>query len=210
VKLADWRGDLLTHGGAQVRVQHAATSAGLSTIGPVTDHGDGTYSLELTAGAGQGTDAFEIWVDDGIDEILLSPLPTLVHTATLVADVPDYSQSSGGSIGLDLYGPPTQGAPRPYLVLGSLSGTEPGRAFGSIVLPLNGDRFLFYTWVSANRGVLHDTKGLLAADGTAHAALIAPPGFFPTTFVGSELAFAWLTTDAFDFASNPARVLLVP
>ncbi len=210
VQLADWRGDSITSGGAVLRVAHAPSSAGLASIGPILDHGDGSYAIELTAGAGQGTDTFEIWVDDGVDEILLYPLPTLLHTPTLVADVPDLSIGSGGTVGLDLYGPPTQGAPRPYLVLGSLSGTEPGRGFGSIVLPLNADRFLLYTWVSANHGALHDTRGLLAADGTAHAAFVTPPGFFPAAFLGSELAFAWLTMDVFDFASNPARVSLVP
>lgn len=210
IHLADWRGDPLTHGSATLRVEHASTSAGLAAIGPVVDHGDGSYGVELTAGVGQGTDRFEVWVDEGDGEILLSPQPVLEHGPTLVANASELSISSGGIVGLDLHGPPTTGAPRPYLVLGSLSGTEPGRPFGSIVLPLNADRFFSYAWRHANGPVLHDTKGDLAADGTAHAELHAPPAFFAAAFLGSELAFAYLLTDAYDFASNPALLLLVP
>jgi len=79
IALRDIQGRPLLHGGAAIDVRHAPGSAGLATFGGVQDHGDGTYSVRLTAGAGVGTDAFEVVADDGAGAVLLYPYPTLVH-----------------------------------------------------------------------------------------------------------------------------------
>jgi uncharacterized Ntn-hydrolase superfamily protein len=73
----------ITHGGAVVTVTHDAQSAGATTIGPVKDHGDGTYSVWLYAGFTAGTDLFRVVVEDrmglvNLTPVTLYPFPTLV------------------------------------------------------------------------------------------------------------------------------------
>src|SRR5262249_1775466 len=83
--LIDWAGNAVGHGGATVTVQPSAASAGPSTFGTPVDHGDGTYSVPVTAGIGQGTDEFVVVVDDGQGAVTLFPFPQLVIGPTLTA-----------------------------------------------------------------------------------------------------------------------------
>jgi hypothetical protein len=62
IALEDWQGLPVGHGGATVLVTHDPTSAHSSTIGPVTDRGDGTYVVDLTAGLTTGEDVFQVVV----------------------------------------------------------------------------------------------------------------------------------------------------
>ncbi len=116
--------------------------------------------------------------------------------------------SGGGTIEFTL----TAGvghAHRPYLLVGGMSGTDPGTVLpgGLATIPINQDWFtdLVLAWV--NTAVFTDFQGLLDAQGEATAWLNAPP--IPG-LVGTVMHFAYATTLPFDFASNPVEIIVVP
>ncbi|MCI0636242.1 MAG: DUF1028 domain-containing protein, partial [Actinobacteria bacterium] len=73
IELVDLDGVPLTSGGATVEVTTVDGGPSLSSVGPVTDHGDGSYSFELTAGTQVGLDRFVISADDGVIQATLYP-----------------------------------------------------------------------------------------------------------------------------------------
>jgi hypothetical protein len=81
ITVNDWRGVRVTTGIQSVAVVHAADSAGISVIGAVTNNGDGTYSVALTAGTQAGVDRFRVTVDDGVRPVILMPEPRLRYFA---------------------------------------------------------------------------------------------------------------------------------
>ena len=87
LELFDWRGQAL---GASVAggitVIHHPDSAQGHDIGPVIDHGGGTYSVTLTPNGGTGDDLFEIIIDDGIRPVVFPPLRTRLPGQLLFAD----------------------------------------------------------------------------------------------------------------------------
>jgi hypothetical protein len=76
IALFDRLGTPVTVAIQSVTVQHAADSAGLSTIGAVVDNGGGSFSVTLTSGLTAGTDRFVVTVDDGTNTIQLAPPPS--------------------------------------------------------------------------------------------------------------------------------------
>jgi len=81
ITLLDWRGEPLDVGIQDLTVQHGPESDDISSIGDVTDHGDGTFSVAITAGTSPGTDRFTVTADDGIRPVVLMPSPTLHYFA---------------------------------------------------------------------------------------------------------------------------------
>ena len=77
--LADVDGTPVATGGATVTLQHDPTSAGLATLQQFTDHGDGTYTVEILPGSGSGLDRLRFVVDDGIRPVTLWPPTSLLH-----------------------------------------------------------------------------------------------------------------------------------
>ncbi len=73
ISLLDWQGLPVTAAVQSVTVQHAADSAGLSSIGAASDNGGGVFTVTLTSGAGPGTDRFVVTADDGIRPVVLAP-----------------------------------------------------------------------------------------------------------------------------------------
>lgn len=69
----DWRGDVVPGGGAAVSVTLAPESTSEPEIGPIVDHGDGTYTFEVTADTTAGTALFRVEVDDGVRPVRLAP-----------------------------------------------------------------------------------------------------------------------------------------
>lgn len=69
----DWRGEVVPGGGAEVSVSLAPESTSEPAIGPVVDHGDGTYTFEVTADTTAGTALFRVEVDDGVRPVRLAP-----------------------------------------------------------------------------------------------------------------------------------------
>ncbi len=75
IALLDWQGLPVTAPIRSVVVEHAAGSAGLSTIGAPVDNGGGAFTVQLTAGTGPGVDLLFVTVDDGTRTIVLAPEP---------------------------------------------------------------------------------------------------------------------------------------
>ncbi len=79
IALRDWQGLPISVPIQSVRVRHTLDSDRLSTIGPVTDTGGGTYSVTLTAGTATGLDRFVVTADDGDGITTLAPNPALQY-----------------------------------------------------------------------------------------------------------------------------------
>lgn len=87
IELYDLDGVGLTGGGATITLEHQTDSAGLANIQLVTDHQDGSYSVDVLAGDSPGLDHFAFRVDDGLGGYrpLLWPAQTLLHEASAQA-----------------------------------------------------------------------------------------------------------------------------
>lgn len=86
IDLRDWQGQPVSAPISSVTVEHAAASTRRTSIGPVFDNGNGTFSVVLTNPARVaglqapdpgGIDRFRIVVDDSIRPVTLMPEPTL-------------------------------------------------------------------------------------------------------------------------------------
>lgn len=209
VALYDHFGAAITHGGATLTVAHAPGSAGLCSIGPVSDLGDGTYELDVTAGSGEGTDLFAVRVEDGGTPATLYPFPALTLRPALLADAGVVSAAAGGEVGLDLLGP-SDAAGRRFALALSAAGSVPGQTLpGGLLLPLNFDRLFALSPALASLGILAGVPGEL--DGGAHAAAsLAPPPGALASLVGLPLSCAWFTIRPADFASNVVQVQIDP
>jgi len=73
VELVDLEGERILHGGALVEVETEDGAPPLATSGPVSDHGDGTYSFTLRAGTTSGVDRFVIRARDELVRATLYP-----------------------------------------------------------------------------------------------------------------------------------------
>jgi Invasin, domain 3 len=210
ILLSDWQGIPITHGGATVRVQHQQDSAGSSFIGSVQDHGDGTYTVPITAGFGVGTDLFQVTVDDGISPVQLYPFASLdvAPPLSLRASETEISAGAGDDVRFGLSST-TGFAGREFLLLLSASGTEPGFDHGRVHVPLNADAALFNSLMFANSPPYLGTRSKLDSDGRA-AAIFAPDPGMLDPLVGATLSFAYLTLSPDDFCSRPVQILIVP
>jgi len=81
--LSDVDGNLLTNGGSTITLDHTSRSAGLAILHQVTDHNDGTYTVEVMPGTETGVDELLFVVDDGIRAVTLWPPTALVHEQPL-------------------------------------------------------------------------------------------------------------------------------
>jgi len=86
IMLLDWQSLPITVPIESISVQHAPDSAGITSIGPIVDDGDGNYRVTIThtptpnptgAPFAEGVDRFRIVVDDGIRPVSLMPDPAL-------------------------------------------------------------------------------------------------------------------------------------
>ena len=94
-------------------------------------------------------------------------------------------------------------AGRPYLILGTVSGTAPGIAVGSLTVPLNPDAYTDLTLQDPAAPIYTGFAGLLDAFGNAAAQVTLPPGS-PPALVGLTFHHAFvLFLPQLDFASNP-------
>lgn len=101
LELYDIDGVGIVHGGATVTLEHRRGSAGLATLQSVTDHGDGTYSMEVLPGARPGLDEFAFRVDDGAGyTALIMPEQKLLHEAAATAPI-GVGTAVGGLAGVD-------------------------------------------------------------------------------------------------------------
>jgi hypothetical protein len=77
IQLLDWQGLPTTAPITSMTVTHAADSDSLSAIGEVIDHGNGVFTVVITAGMEPGVDRFLVTADDGIRPVVLMPEPAL-------------------------------------------------------------------------------------------------------------------------------------
>ena len=147
---------------------------------------------------------------------LFSASPVTLHLrATDLSGAPnELSLAAGGvhALGLDA-GPAHAG--ETYLVLGSLTGTEPGVAVDGLVLPLAIDAWFLFTLGNPNAPPYAGSLGALDAQGRATATLTLPPGVAgAAALAGQTLYHAFLTIDfgalAVAYTSDAASLGLLP
>lgn len=138
IRLVDLGGVPLTEGGDLVTVSTLDGLPPIASPGPVTDHGDGTYSFTLTAGTQPGMDTFVIKADDP-NQKAATLYPYLgVRSDPVEALHVGYDQVSAASparVPFVLNLPGRGGAP--YVIAASLTGTEPGSWLLEVPVPLN-------------------------------------------------------------------------
>jgi hypothetical protein len=139
-------------------------------------------------------------VDMGADEFT-GPHP-------LELDVFILSASGGGDIDFAIDAGAVN-ANRPYVLLGTLSGTGPGFSLpGGMILPLNWDGYTDLVVMYLNNFYFLDFLGTLDASGQKTATLHVP-GLFPI-WVGEIMQYAYTLYSPFNFVSNPVQIEVVP
>jgi len=176
VQLVDVDGQPLTAGGASATLTNLSGAPDATSPGPVTDHGDGSYSFRLTAGTSAGTDDWELAFDDGMGKVRLYPrLLVPVRAVTpLFSGYDTVSASAGAAVPLVANFTAAAAGAR-YVVAGSAAGTAPGTLFDGGLLPLNRDYLLGWSVTGANRAPFLATKGTLDASGRAEATFLPTP-----------------------------------
>lgn len=175
--LADVDGVPLTTGGASWTVAPASGGPPLVTVGAVQDHGDGTYSFDVTAGTTAGTESLVLTVDDGLGPVQLHPPVELrlEPPTPLFAGATELSAAAGGSVPLTL-DVGAAGADLPYFVLASASGTQPGFPLGFQTIPLVYDSLFVFTLLFPGPPNLPGSLGVTDGSGRASAAFSVAPG----------------------------------
>jgi hypothetical protein len=103
-------------------------------------------------------------------------------------------------------------AGKPYLVLGSASGTSPGIALGPYTLPLASDAYFDYTLSAPNHPPLSGSFGLLNSSGSAIGAFKLPVSVDPA-LAGLVVKHAVVVLDAtleLVVASSPITISITP
>jgi hypothetical protein len=208
LKLVDIEGVPLSSGGATVLVSPAPGSSSDALAGPVIDHGDGSYSFEVTAGNQSGEAQFVLSADDGAVKATLYPYLGVPIDALvpLHCGFDVVTASVGTRVPLTLNLP--EAADQPYLILASVSGTRPGTPFLDVVIPLNMDEVMVRTFVNAGGGRLPGTQGRTDASGHADAALVAPPGLLGQA-IGLRMDWAAVYFDGATRVTNNASFAVV-
>lgn len=137
----------------------------------------------------------------------------VMRTDELVADQWTIARASGGTQSLALRSAPVN-AGKLYVLLGSLSGTIPGVAVGSLVLPLVPDAYFSARLNAPNSAPLSGGLGFLDASARASASLALPAGF-DASLLGLKAHQAYAVLDvpgsgALLDTSNAVSLMLVP
>ena len=191
VRLRDVDGTALTNGGQAVSVVLDEGDA-VATVSGIVDNGDGTHSFDLTATNVQGLGRFAITVDDGIRPVRLHPTLEVRSVAPSTMHLGNSAYSAMSVQGLTMiadFSSLGAAAGDPYMILGSLSGTQPGTVFGGALVPLNRDRLFEFTAVWVGGLPLAGGRGTLDANQRAQAMFALPPGAL-LPFVGQSVSFA--------------------
>ncbi|MDE0913953.1 MAG: DUF1028 domain-containing protein, partial [Planctomycetota bacterium] len=177
IRLKDLDGVPLTQGGALINLKRQNPLPRKGIAGPVTDNGDGTYSLDLVATTSAGLGQWRVDVDlGGPRPIRLSPFLELSSDplSELHVGVRQYSGTQSTLVPFTLNRASVD-AGRPFRILGSLSGTQPGFDLMGVHVALNRDLFFNTTWVPPGRDDFYGSHGSLDAVGRAQAYLRLDP-----------------------------------
>jgi len=129
--------------------------------------------------------------------------------APLLENATSLSLDTGGTISFDLDAGPEL-AFKPYLLLGSASGTTPGYD-GTVHVPLNADSYMWATVFNPNT-FIQNSLFYLDQSGRGAASMTLPGGAL-TSLAGVELHHAYLVFDDFPsvgLVSNPVPLTLEP
>ncbi|MFH1998249.1 MAG: right-handed parallel beta-helix repeat-containing protein [Planctomycetota bacterium] len=130
-------------------------------------------------------------------------------TAPLFPDAYVIPENTGGTVNFQLDAG-AEKAGRNYLLLGGISGTEPGFILpgGHATLPLNFDVFTELTVLPLiNTYIFSDFMGTLDVDGRATAQMNLPP---VVGYAGFKTYYAFCLGWPWEFASNPVEIEIVP
>ncbi|MBU0756010.1 MAG: SBBP repeat-containing protein [Planctomycetes bacterium] len=129
-------------------------------------------------------------------------------SGSLTADAYRFKESAGATIRFTLNATKTH-AGREYLLLGTMSGTDPGFSLpgGLMVLPLNWDELTQVILDGLGTPFFTSFYGFLDSEGTAEAVLTVP---VLSGFSGTVLHFAFTMNNPFDFASNAVPITIEP
>lgn len=129
----------------------------------------------------------------------------------LFGDVESVSISSGGVQTLDLDGGPLRGA-HFYFMVGSATGTHPGVAIGSRVVPIEVDTYTF-DLLAASAPPLSQVFGVLDGLGRDQVFFDLPAGVVDPALAGLELNHAFVVfgrTFGLEFVSNAVSLEITP
>jgi hypothetical protein len=131
-----------------------------------------------------------------------------VEESVLHVDVTEISEVSGGTANFSLFAGQAN-ANRNYILLGSVSGMQPGTPLpgGLVTLPLNWDIFTDFVLLLINSPLFLDFMGTLDGLGQGTAQINTPP--IPG-FAGTTMYYAYALNQPWDFASNPIVIEIVP
>lgn len=208
--LFDVDGVPLTTGGATLSFAHPDGLPGSLTPGAVTDHGDGSYSFDVTAGTQEGVAKLAITADDGTVQALLYPYLELRldAPAPLHAGQDAVSAADGASVPftIDLG---ASSAMSSYLLVGSASGTSPGLPWSGLTVPLNWDDVMWTTLTYPGPPLLPGSFGVLDAVGRATASLEATPGLLDP-LIGLHLDWALIALGTAPVVTNAVGFDILP
>ena len=134
-----------------------------------------------------------------------------IYEAALWADAYTASCAAGAQVTFSMDAG-VANAGRNYLLLGTLSGTEPGFTLpGGHSVPINWDAFTNLVLSNLNISVFLDFMGTLDGNGRA-SAIFDTLGSVDPVLAGSTMSFAYILglPPAWDFASNPVNLLFEP
>ncbi|QDU66454.1 hypothetical protein [Engelhardtia mirabilis] len=114
----------------------------------------------------------------------------VIHSDTMYA-----STVAGAQVDFEL-GVPLEQAGAFYLLLGSMSGTEPGVGTPSVHLDLNPDVYFNQLINTGGVGLITNAIGVFGSTGAATASLTIPPGA-ATSLAGMQLHHAFVVLDPF-------------
>lgn len=127
----------------------------------------------------------------------------------LNADAEVLSAATGGQINFALTAGAGNGN-RNYLMLGGVTGTDPGTALpgGYATLPVNWDPFTDLVLNLLNSALFANFLGQLDGSGQGAAQLNSPP--LPSVAIGVVMHYAYTCNNPYDFASNAVGVRIIP
>jgi hypothetical protein len=197
VKLFDVDGNPIAHGGSVFTLQNMSGIPAVTTPSSIADHGNGSYGFDLAASTRPGTDVWRITVNDGVGNVVLYPDITLRVDpfAELHAGYDEVSAAQGANVPLVI----NMGSSwplRPYLLLATTAGTQPGLPFAGTILPLNASPLLTYTYSHANSRTLQGTFRKLDRQGHGEARFVADSAFLQP-YAGAHIDWAAVILDPY-------------
>ncbi len=202
IELADIDGHPLTGGGALVSVAPAEGEPPLFELGPVADHGDGSYSFSLRAGDDAGTQRLVIEVADDLVRATLFPYLEVRADAPGVLHAGFDRVSAAGPVEVPfVVNAPERPGARYWLLARLAGGKSRGPGF---------DPALFRSVVPAGAPFFPGPPGELDRDGRAEASFSVPAGLL-VPLIGMRLEWsARILGHGPPVASNTVAFAIVP